>query len=201
MATLNAFLKLMTGGYSSGMNKVISDTTKATDKILQASTATDKLNSSMDKASHGMHNMHSSGMNLIGMIKSMTVSMVAANVVMAGMQANQFSYEVTNASRQSIAFQNYDFAYLSTGTGNMSMSGGGDRYNLMSYFGKFNYSFDSKYLLSGSIRYDGSSKFGANNRFGLFPALSGGWRISSEDFMAKYSFLSDLNLPIPRKVS
>jgi TonB-linked SusC/RagA family outer membrane protein len=114
--------------------------------------------------------------------------------VLAGMEANKYVTETMDASRQDIAFQNYDYAYLSTATGNMSMSGGGDKYNLLSYFGKFNYVFNSKYLLSGSLRYDGSSKFGSDNRFALFPAISGGWRISQEDFLKNNNVISDLKL-------
>jgi TonB-linked SusC/RagA family outer membrane protein len=114
--------------------------------------------------------------------------------VLAGMEANKYVTETMDANRQDIAFQNYDYAYLSTATGNMSMSGGGDKYNLLSYFGKFNYVFNSKYLLSGSLRYDGSSKFGSQNRFALFPAISGGWRISQENFLANSNVISDLKL-------
>ncbi|MBX3254615.1 MAG: TonB-dependent receptor [Chitinophagaceae bacterium] len=113
---------------------------------------------------------------------------------LAGMQANKFTSETMDVARQTLAFQNYDYAYLSTATGNMSMSGNGDKYNLLSYFGKFNYSFDSRYLLSGSLRYDGSSKFGANNRFALFPAFAAGWRINNEAFMADNQFISDLKI-------
>ena len=114
--------------------------------------------------------------------------------VLVGMEANKFARDSMDANRQTLAFQNYDYAYLSTATGNMSMSGGGDKYNLLSSFGKFNYSYDSRYLLSGSLRYDGSSKFGTNNRYALFPAVSAGWRISSEHFMADNNTFSDLKL-------
>lgn len=114
--------------------------------------------------------------------------------VLVGMEANKYTTETTDASRQTLAFENYDYAYLSTATGNMSVSGGGDKYNLLSSFGKFNYSYDSRYLLSGSLRYDGSSKFGTNNRYALFPAVSAGWRISNEHFMADNSTFSDLKL-------
>ncbi|MES1249940.1 MAG: TonB-dependent receptor, partial [Chitinophaga rupis] len=114
--------------------------------------------------------------------------------VLVGMEANKYQTETMDASRQTLAFQNYDYAYLSTATGNMSMSGGGDKYNLLSTFGKFNYSYDSRYLLSGSLRYDGSSKFGTNNRYALFPALSAGWRISNEKFMTDNRMFSDLKL-------
>jgi len=114
--------------------------------------------------------------------------------VLGGMEANQYVTENMDASRQTIAFQNYDYAYLSQGSGNMTMSGGGDKYRLLSYFGKFNYAYNSRYLLSGSLRYDGSSKFGSNNRFALFPAISAGWRLSEEDFLAGSNVVSNLKL-------
>ncbi|HZW65737.1 MAG TPA: SusC/RagA family TonB-linked outer membrane protein, partial [Hanamia sp.] len=114
--------------------------------------------------------------------------------VLGGMEANQYVTENMDASRQTIAFQNYDYAYLSQGSGNMTMSGGGDKYRLLSYFGKFNYAYNSRYLLSGSLRYDGSSKFGSNNRFALFPAISAGWRLSEEDFLAGSNVISNLKL-------
>lgn len=53
---------------------------------------------------------------------------------------------------------------------------------LLSYFGRLNYEFADKYLFSASIRRDGSSKFGANNRFGYFPSFSAGWKITGEEF-------------------
>ncbi|MCD8101660.1 MAG: TonB-dependent receptor [Alistipes sp.] len=53
---------------------------------------------------------------------------------------------------------------------------------LISYFGRIMYDFDSRYLLSVSLRYDGGSVFGANNRWGVFPAFSGAWRLSEEKF-------------------
>ncbi len=112
----------------------------------------------------------------------------------AGMEATKYKTETMDASRQTIQFQNYDYAYLSTATGNMSMSGTGNKWNALSFFGKFNYVYDSKYLLSASLRYDGSSKFGTNNQYGLFPAVSGGWRLSEEDFMKDISYVSDLKL-------
>ncbi len=114
--------------------------------------------------------------------------------VLAGMEANKYTTEQFDANRQGIQFQNYDYAYVGNATGNMTMTSGADKYNLLSYFGKFNYAYNSKYLLSGSLRYDGSSKFGANNRFALFPAVSAGWRISQEDFLADNSVISDLKL-------
>ncbi|WP_339337456.1 MULTISPECIES: TonB-dependent receptor [unclassified Croceitalea] len=65
---------------------------------------------------------------------------------------------------------------------------------LISYFSRLQYSFDSKYLLSASIRRDGSSRFGDNNKFGIFPSISGGWVVSNEGFFPEKSFISNLKL-------
>jgi TonB-linked SusC/RagA family outer membrane protein len=65
---------------------------------------------------------------------------------------------------------------------------------LLSYFGRLQYSYDGKYLLSASIRRDASSRFGFEDRAGIFPAVSAGWRISQESFMQPITFLSDLKL-------
>jgi TonB-linked SusC/RagA family outer membrane protein len=68
-------------------------------------------------------------------------------------------------------------------------------YNLLSGFGRLNYSYDDKYLLTVSARMDGSSKFAAGNRAQLFPGASAAWRISKEDFFQNYtSTVSDLKL-------
>jgi TonB-linked SusC/RagA family outer membrane protein len=63
---------------------------------------------------------------------------------------------------------------------------------LLSYFTRAQYDYKEKYLVSASLRRDGSSKFGANRPFGYFPAVSVGWRVSSEGFMQGITFISDL---------
>jgi iron complex outermembrane receptor protein len=68
---------------------------------------------------------------------------------------------------------------------------------LISYYARVNYEFGEKYLFQASIRDDGSSAFGANHRWGYFPAVSAGWRISKEEFMAPTSnWLDDLKLRV-----
>ena len=64
---------------------------------------------------------------------------------------------------------------------------------LQSFFGRLNYSYMNKYLLTVNFRADGSSKFGDNNKYGYFPSFSAGWRISQEDFMQN-SFFDNLKL-------
>ncbi|MBN8578238.1 MAG: TonB-dependent receptor [Cytophagales bacterium] len=66
--------------------------------------------------------------------------------------------------------------------------------NFYSLFGRVNYSLKEKYILSAVVRRDGSSRFGANNRFGVFPAVSVAWRISDEAFMDALPFVSDLKI-------
>ncbi len=64
----------------------------------------------------------------------------------------------------------------------------------MGTFGRFNYSYDDRYMLTLTGRYDGSSRFGAQRRWGFFPAAAIGWRLSSEDFMAGFTELDNLML-------
>lgn len=68
------------------------------------------------------------------------------------------------------------------------------RYSFLSYFLRGNYSFMDKYLVSASVRTDGSSRFGPNNRYGWFPAASVGWVVSEENFLRGVNFLSFLKL-------
>lgn len=67
-------------------------------------------------------------------------------------------------------------------------------WGLISYFARANYAYDNKYLFSGSIRADGSSRFGANSKWGYFPSASAAWRVSEEEFMKGIERISSLKL-------
>ncbi|HUG41676.1 MAG TPA: TonB-dependent receptor [Longimicrobiales bacterium] len=67
-------------------------------------------------------------------------------------------------------------------------------HNLMSYFARANYVFDERYVINASLRTDGSSRFGENQKFGVFPAISAAWILSNEAFMANVGLFSDLKL-------
>lgn len=69
-----------------------------------------------------------------------------------------------------------------------------DESAIVSYFARANYKLDNKYLLSASARIDGSSRFGKNNRYGLFPAFSAGWILSEENFLSSSKLISFLKL-------
>ena len=73
-----------------------------------------------------------------------------------------------------------DFAL---GTGQMQLLGNANTWALRGYFARLNYNYKGKYLLEVNGRYDGTSKFPSNQRYGFFPSFSGGWRISEESFM------------------
>lgn len=61
-------------------------------------------------------------------------------------------------------------------------------------FARLGYTYDDKYIIQGTLRRDGSSRFGDNNKFGFFPAVSGAWRINKEDFLKDSKIISDLKL-------
>ncbi|MEK6481768.1 TonB-dependent receptor [Catalinimonas sp. 4WD22] len=93
---------------------------------------------------------------------------------------NQLKY--VQARRQ--GFFNNELRDLNSGSvENQSISGYNEEWRLRSFFGRVNYDFDNKYLIQANLRFDGSSRFGEGNRWGLFPSISAGWNISNEGFM------------------
>ncbi len=87
---------------------------------------------------------------------------------------------------------------IGTGTnlteGKASMSSNKEDNTYIGFFGRFMYNYDDKYLLSASLRRDGSSRFGDNNKWGWFPAVSVGWRINKEKFLSNVKWIDDLKL-------
>jgi TonB-linked SusC/RagA family outer membrane protein len=77
---------------------------------------------------------------------------------------------------------------------NPVVGGNATDWALRSFFGRVNYNFSEKYLLEANLRYDGSSRFASNKRWGLFPSLSAGWRLSEEEFLKDVSFINELKL-------
>ncbi len=97
--------------------------------------------------------------------------------------------------REGFEIESPEYMWPDLGTGKSISSGSSTGYALLSYFGKVNYSYNDRYLVSATLRYDGSSRFGKNNRFGTFPAFSLGWRLSEENFIKENTnIFSDLKL-------
>ena len=112
---------------------------------------------------------------------------------LAGVEAVNAYTEGFSASRVGFPYGDPNFQYLDGGDGSdQRNSGDALEWSLFSYFGKVNYDFDQRYLLSFTLRRDGSSRLG-DNKWGSFPAVSAGWRISEEAFFNK-GLISELKL-------
>ncbi len=113
--------------------------------------------------------------------------------LMAGYEENSNFNESLNAVRDEYELTN--FPYLDLGNPNFQTNGGSAwEYANRSFFGRLNYDFDNKYLFQGNLRYDGSSRFHKDCRWGLFPSVSVGWIISKENFMKKISIIDFLKI-------
>ncbi len=108
----------------------------------------------------------------------------------AGVTYQTSQYESLFAS--ATGFPGNTIRRISAGAVKTDASSGGTSYGLVSYLARANYSFADKYIIQGSVRVDGSSRFGANNRYATFPAASVAWRASEENFLKNSKLISDL---------
>ena len=110
---------------------------------------------------------------------------------LAGFTAQKSLFE--NNSMYASDFPNNEVRTLNAGT----VTGGGQvksEWSLLSFLGRVNYDYKKKYLLTATVRRDGSSRFGADTRWGTFPSASVGWRISEEAFLKNSKLISELKL-------
>ncbi len=101
--------------------------------------------------------------------------------------------EILNTSRDGLLVPGKPDYNLLDGL-NYGISGGGNEWKYLGVFYRLNYAFKDKYLLELNGRYDGSSKFPSNERFGFFPSVSAGWNISEEGFLKESDWLDNLKL-------
>lgn len=123
-----------------------------------------------------------------------TVGVYHDITVMAGTEAVGNSGRSLWGSRNEYFSSDVNYTTLSTGTSRVENASSAYESTLFSLFGDLKYSFDNRYLLGVTLRRDGSSKFGEDNRYGIFPSVSLGWRISNESFMSGIEWLDDLRL-------
>ncbi|WP_113654122.1 SusC/RagA family TonB-linked outer membrane protein [Pedobacter namyangjuensis] len=98
-------------------------------------------------------------------------------------------------SRQNFNKSTSGFQYLDYGSlTNIYNSGSATGFDLVSFFASGTYGFNDKYFATATLRADGSSRFGPNNKWGYFPSASAGWLVSNEDFMKDVSWVSNLRL-------
>ena len=115
----------------------------------------------------------------------------------AGWSYQKFLYDGMNMENSGFPTDAYKYYNMYAGQADkQKMNIGSYRNNnkLAAGFLRVNYNYDEKYLLSASIRAEGSSRFGENNKWGYFPAVSAGWRISGEDWMRDQDWCQDLKL-------
>ena len=113
---------------------------------------------------------------------------------MIGMELNREDDVWFSGKKYDYALLNKDYMWPNAGVGESEAYGDGGGYTLVSFFGKVNYTYDDRYMASFTLRHDGSSRFGKNNRYGTFPSISAGWRINQEKFMKDISWLDNLKL-------
>lgn len=133
--------------------------------------------------------------------------------IMAGMSYQQFNFYSYGLSEYGFDVENIDYGN-ELGFGNyteVTVQSDITKNELQSFYGRFNYNLDEKYLLTATFRADGSTKFGENNKYGYFPSMALGWRMSEEEFIKKLNFFDNLKLrfgwgitgnqEIPNKIS
>lgn len=120
--------------------------------------------------------------------------------LLGGYSYQSVTQEGFNASNSNFPTDLYTYNRLQSGDALLlqnavvAMNSNKENAKLIGFFGRFNYSWNDKYLLMASLRHEGSTKFGANYKWGTFPAVSVGWRISKESFMSDATVVNDLKL-------
>jgi TonB-linked SusC/RagA family outer membrane protein len=112
---------------------------------------------------------------------------------LAGYGAQRNTTEAGTASGQASSYTSNAIQYV-TGAGTIFGTASYSASALISIFGRLNYSYKSRYILSASLRTDGSSRFGSDNRYATFPAISVAWRVADEKFMTKFKKISEFKL-------
>jgi TonB-linked SusC/RagA family outer membrane protein len=115
---------------------------------------------------------------------------------LAGTEYIKSDLDFQSIKKEGFAIQTEDYFTLSAATGNTTVSGGSTGSRLFSLFGRIDYNFSDRYLLAVTVRRDGSSRFGSDNRYGVFPAVSAGWRLDNEKFLENSNVFSELKLRV-----
>ncbi|HAS41090.1 MAG TPA: hypothetical protein DCS93_11455 [Microscillaceae bacterium] len=118
--------------------------------------------------------------------------------LVAGMSAQEFNFKNLGGVRNNLSTNNPGNAFLNASQDgeNQTATGAASESALFSYYGRINYTFANKYLFSATVRTDGSSRFGPNNRYAVFPSFSLGWVLSEEGFLKSLDFINFLKLRV-----
>ncbi|HET7550883.1 MAG TPA: SusC/RagA family TonB-linked outer membrane protein [Gemmatimonadaceae bacterium] len=118
--------------------------------------------------------------------------------LLGGYSYQDFQNEGFNASNTDFPTDLFGYNSLESGSyltsGRARMGSGQESHKLIGFFSRLNYDWDNRYLLMASLRYEGDSRFGANHKWGYFPAISAGWQIANESFMDGVTWINELKL-------
>ena len=112
----------------------------------------------------------------------------------AGITSEESRYKAVNAGARALPSSDVLILGLTTLSSSKVVGSGLGQFAMYSMLGRINYSYESKYLLTFNFRRDGSANFSKTYRYGNFPSVSAGWRVSQEKFMKNVSFINDLKL-------
>jgi TonB-linked SusC/RagA family outer membrane protein len=113
----------------------------------------------------------------------------------AGVSNQTFRFDQTIGQKLNLPMQgNGEYLRVLNQGNNPSVGGNTTKWAILGYLGRVNYSFADRYLVSATIRRDGDSRFGPDHRWGTFPSISAGWRLSEEAFFAPLAWVSDLKV-------
>ena len=116
-------------------------------------------------------------------------------MALAGFESKKYHNENFFGYGTGLQIEDPNYLYLSNVTANKNVGAGASNYSMVSGFGKLNYTYDNKYLVSFTLRRDASSRLSKNHNYDWFPSVSAGWRLSQESFMEPtQSWLSNLKL-------
>jgi len=122
---------------------------------------------------------------------------ISNNVDLALLAGIDFeNYDVSNTSLAGTGFPSAEFEYLASAAEYTNAAQDVTFNRLLSYYGRANFTVLNKIFVTGTLRADGSSKFGTNNRYGYFPSVSVGWDLSQENFLSSVSAVNQLKLRV-----
>ena len=114
--------------------------------------------------------------------------------ILAGSEAIKYVSQDLSAMRKNYAFEDANYMQIGAGSGTQTNGGGKQEWALFSLFGKIDYNFADRYLVSATLRRDQTSRLDKSNNSGIFPAFSGAWRVSEEKFWPKNKWVENVKL-------
>lgn len=140
------------------------------------------------------------GKNSLNIMLGMQMDLQDYNELYASVTGSKTEYSVSEDGKLQettvpAGFPDPSWTTINAGDGGTySASGYYNEYNRLSYFGRVNYNYDNRYLVQATVRRDASSYFGANNRWGTFPSVALGWRITQENFFPQGTAVDELKI-------